>query len=288
MSNTPSFHPNKTTSSALLSAEDLLSSLDSDSLKIFDVRGTWKTPARALYQDYLEGHIPGAIFIDWTKDFLEQNCTLNLASVSDLQRAELSFKKLGINKHDLVVIYDDYHHMFAGRIWWAMKYLGFENVKVLNGGWKKWTASTFPISTEIPTVDPGSYKPQQENKWRVDLDDFISKKEMACVLDARGNSNYAGKKDEPRSGHIPGAINLPYHLFLDAETGLFLEPANIKDIFDKHIHNWHRCKIISSCGSGYVGTVVILALMELGVNASLFDGSFAVWRQDISRNVEQS
>lgn len=288
MSNSLLNFSEKSSSSALFSAEDLLAILGSDSLKIFDVRGTWKAPARALYQDYVEGHIPGAIFLDWTKDFLEQKCALNLASVSDLQRAELSFKKLGINKDDHVVIYDDYHHMFAGRIWWAMKYLGFENVKVLNGGWKKWTANTYPISMDIPSVELGSYVPKIENRWRVSLDEFISQQGLSCILDARGKSNYAGRKDEPRTGHIPGAINLPYHLFLDAETGVFLEPVNIKAIFDLHLPNWNNCKIISSCGSGYAGTVAMLALLELGVSSSLFDGSFAVWKQDASRKVEQS
>jgi len=289
MSNTSYFfNDGPSSSSALISSEKLISLLGCETLKIFDVRGTWKTPARALYEDYQKGHLPGAIFLDWTKDLLEQNCPVNLASVSDQQRAVMSFQKLGIDKNDLVVIYDDYHHMFAGRIWWAMKYLGFENVKVLNGGWSNWTTNSLPISTEIPTVELGSYIPKPQNKWRVSLDEFLSKKDLACVIDARGKSNYTGHPDDPRSGHIPGAINMPYHLFLDPNTDLFLEATEILNLFDKQIKNWQTRNIISSCGSGYAGTIVMLALMELGVHSSLFDGSFALWKQDQSRLVEQS
>ena len=84
----------------------------------FDVRGTWSTPARALPEEYDTAHIPGAVFLDWTQHFLEPGVAVGLASVSERTGAEAAFRDLGINEGDMVVLYDDYSHMFAGRLWW--------------------------------------------------------------------------------------------------------------------------------------------------------------------------
>jgi len=271
----------------LISATELSQLIGHSQVKIFDVRGTWKTPVRALYDDYLVGHIPGAVFLDWTQEFLQQEVPLNLAAVSDRDAARQSFKNLGINKEDLVVVYDDYHHMFAGRIWWAMRYWGFDNVKVLNGGWRYWNAQQLPVSDELPVITEGSFQVMHRDDLRLSLDDFIQAREHEYVVDSRGAQNYAGKPDDPRTGHIPGAINVPFSAVLDETTGLFLQPDAIAAVFDAAIPLWRQTHVIASCGSGYAGTVTLLALSELGVSSSLFDGSFAEWKQDPLRAVDQ-
>ena len=90
--------------SPLISANELYARLQEPGLRIFDVRGTWKTPARAQPEEYARSHIPGATFLDWTKEFLEQDVPLNLASVAGEQEADRSFVNLGINRSDLVVL----------------------------------------------------------------------------------------------------------------------------------------------------------------------------------------
>ena len=117
--------------SPLISADQLEDLLGEPKVKIFDIRGTWKSPARALPQDYAAGHIPGAVFLDWTAHFIDTKEEIGLASVADSDQAADSFRALGINKDDVVILYDDYHHMLAGRIWWAMHYWGFATVRVL-------------------------------------------------------------------------------------------------------------------------------------------------------------
>lgn len=275
------------TNSQLISAAELKLALDNPSTKIFDIRGTWASPAKSLPEDYAAGHIPGAVHIDWTTEFLEPDLDVGLAPVADFENASASFKRLGINQNDLVVLYDDYHHMLAGRIWWAMRYWGFDNVKVLNGGWKYWQAQGYETSTSESKAEIGSFVPVKQEQLRVSMEEFIQIKNESCVIDARGKSGYVGNAEDERSGHIPGAINVPYSLTLNEHSGLFHDKATLTALFDKEIPDWRTAKLVSSCGAGYSGTVVMLALLELGMGSSLFDDSFSVWKQDLSRPIER-
>ena len=274
--------------SPLISAVQLEGLLGEPSVKVFDVRGTWSTPARALPEEYEAGHIPGAHFVDWTKHFIEQGVAIGLAAVAARNGAEQAFKALGINEGDLVVLYDDYHHMQAGRIWWAMRLWGFADVRVLNGGWGYWSARGRPVSKVSRPIVPGTFQPRKQEGLLVGLDAFLSTKDQHCVIDARAAANYAGKADDPRTGHIPHSLNVPFRNVLDAETGLFLAPDALSRVFDEMAPQWRETPIIASCGSGYAATVILLALSELERAASLFDGSFSIWKQDPDRPVEQS
>ncbi|MGI9504367.1 MAG: sulfurtransferase, partial [Geminicoccaceae bacterium] len=182
---------------------------------------------------------------------------------------------------------DDYHHMLAGRIWWAMRYFGFDNVRILNGGWPAWQAKGFPVSTAEPTVAAGTFEPEIKEHLLISLDAFLQQKDQALVWDARGSEGYRGRPDDDRTGHIPGVMNLPFRSVLDEETGFFKDDGALARLFDDDSPGWRQRRIISSCGSGYAGTVLLVALKQLGVDASLFDGSFAIWKQDPKRPIEQ-
>ncbi|WP_299775504.1 sulfurtransferase [uncultured Tateyamaria sp.] len=274
--------------SPLISAEQLSRLLDAPDVKLFDVRGTWSTPARALPEDYATGHIPGAAFLDWTEHFIAQDVAPGLADIADEDLATRSFATLGINADDLVVLYDSSSHMQAGRIWLAMRHWGFTNVRVLNGGWTHWTAQGLPVSTKPTVYAPGTFAPSLHPGLKIDLDEFLDQQDMSCVIDARGPANFAGKPEDPRTGHIPGALNVPFSAMLDLETGLFLHHAGIKATLTELAPAWNAKPLIASCGSGYAATVVLLALDQIGAFGTLFDGSFAVWKQDPTRPVAQA
>lgn len=274
--------------SAIISANELHGLLGRGDVRVFDVRGTWKTPARALHEEYLSGHIPGAVFVDWTRDFLEQGPPVGLAPVCGRDAAAAAFKALGVKDGDLCVLYDDYSHMLAGRVWWAMRHWGFENLRVLNGGWSYWKAQGFPVSTEVPEVTEGSFEPRINSALRVNLPELKGRKDQSCHMDARGPISYSGTSEDPRTGHIPGALHVHFKDLLDEDTGLFLEADALERTFDRLAPEWRTRPVITSCGSGYAGTVPMLALKHLGVASSLYDGSFSEWKQDPSRPVEQS
>ncbi|WP_298818987.1 rhodanese-like domain-containing protein [uncultured Roseibium sp.] len=273
--------------SPLISTEELELLLKQPGLKLFDVRGTWSSPARALPEDYEQGHIPGAAFLDWTSQFIDQSEALPLASVAGRDAARSAFKALGINATDLVVLYDNYNHMLAGRIWWSMRYWGFENVRVLNGGWTRWTTLQKPVATDKPDTSQGDFEPVQKSDLRTSLEDFIESHQKSCVIDARGFAGFAGKAEDPRTGHIPGSLNIPFSELLDSETGLFLNRGALSNVFDEKSPQWRDLPVIATCGSGYAATVTLLGLTELGSEARLFDGSFSAWKQDPARPVEQ-
>lgn len=274
--------------SPLLSARDVSGLLNEPRVKLFDVRGTWSSPPRALPEDYAAGHVPGAVLLDWTSEFIEQGVRVGLADVADEAGARASFRKLGIDDGDLVILYDDYHNMQAGRVWWAMRYWGFENVRVLDGGWSNWKAEGRPQSMETSVVtSEGNAQPKRQDHWRVGIDQFVSSHEAARVLDARGPMNYAGDPDDPRSGHIPGSLHVPFSSVLDPDTGCFLQDEALRHVFDAAAPDWRSRQIITSCGSGYAATVLMLALTQLGVAATLFDGSIAVWKAEPGRPLTQ-
>lgn len=271
-----------------ISAQELAGMLGTAGVKIFDVRGTWMDPPRALPQDYHDAHIPGAVFLDWTAEFIEVGVDLGLASVSDAAAAAQSFARLGINHGDQVILYDDKAHIFAGRIWWAMRYFGFDTVRVLEGGLPYWVAQNLPVSTQIPNITAGSFVPRVVSDLRVDLPELIDALGHDCVVDARGAESFAGNAHDPRSGHILGTRNLPFKSLLDADTGLFLAADKLAAVMDQSIPGWADSRVIASCGAGYSATVVMLAMARLGVSAALFDGSFALWKLDPARAVAQA
>lgn len=273
--------------SPLISAEQLNALLGDPTVKIFDVRGTWSTPARALPEDYAAGHIEGAVFLDWTQHFNAQDVPIGLAQLAGESAAKASFAKLGIHADDLVVLYDASAHMLAGRMWLAMRHWGFRNVRVLNGGWSYWQALDLPMSTKPTAPGIGTYQPCLHQGLKIDLDAFLSMQADACVLDARGAEGFNGKAEDPRTGHIPDSVNVPFRAVLDSETGLFLQDDEIVSTLHDLAPEWQRKPIIASCGSGYAATVILLALAKIGSSGTLFDGSFAVWKQDPNRQVAQ-
>lgn len=274
--------------SPLVSTDQLEKLIGAPDVKLFDVRGTWKSPARALPEDYAESHIPGATFLDWTRHFIDPDEMVGLASVADQKTAMQSFHALGIDSNDLVILYDNYHHMQAGRIWWAMRYWGFANVRVLNGGWDRWCTQSKPTTTDVPNVMLGDFAPVQQGELRISLTDFLASHTSHCLIDARGPISYAGTLDDPTTGHIPGALSIPFSKMLDDNSGLFLGGSALARVFDAHAPTWRDTPLIASCGSGYAATVTLLALSELGYVGRLFDGSFSVWKQDPNRPIEKS
>ena len=282
--------------SPLISAIELKEILGEKNTKIFDIRGKWGDPPTSSFDDYAEGHIPYAVYLDWTTQFLEPNIALNLASVASKAQAQETFKRLGISSDDTVILYDDYHHMLAGRIWWAMRYWGFSNVKVLNGGWEHWSTENFPISTNthdreigqtIEKTDNETFIVNEQLHLKVNLEEVKNRSDNECLIDARGPIGYQGDPSDLTSGHIPGAINLPYSSLLDKQSILFKDAKALEVLFGDELKDLDTTKLISSCGSGYAGTVLLIALKIVGIDAPLFDGSFSAWKENGTLPIEQ-
>lgn len=181
--------------------------------------------------------------------------------------------------------------MLACRMWWAMNYWGFQNVKVLNGGWKRWQQLKLPISglagSKVSEASNDRFIVSEKPNFKILFDQFLEMKDSAFLIDARGSDNYNGEPNDASTGHIPGSINLPFRTFLDHNTGLFKSKAEIEAMFYKCDAEFKNKLIIVSCGAGYAATVVFLALKMIGINSQLFDDSFSVWKTKPNLPIEQ-
>jgi thiosulfate/3-mercaptopyruvate sulfurtransferase len=262
----------------LIKAEELKSRLNEPNFKVFDIRGRWGNPPVSRPEEYLKGHIPGAFYLDWIETFLEPSDSIPEAPVASQKRAKEAFRQLGISSGDTVVLYDDYAHMFASRVWWSMNYWGFSQVKILNGGWERWLQSGHPTSTVPATPPQGDFVPVAQPHWLVSTEQVIAQKEESLLLDGRGEAGF-------REARIPGSLSLPFSTLLDPDTGLFKSSEDLEAVFES-TGDWRERPIIATCGAGYAATVLMVALQKLGRSAPLYDGSLTIWKQDPSRPVE--
>jgi thiosulfate/3-mercaptopyruvate sulfurtransferase len=224
--------------SSLITAQELKQRLGEPGLKVFDIRGRWGDPPLALRDEYSKGHIPGAVFLDWIQTFLEPGVPIPEAPVVEKERAQRAFRELGISEGDTVVLYDDYSHMFACRVWWSMNYWGFSDVLVLDGGWQNWKSGGFPISTGDVTPVQGAFQPEEMPSWIVETARVAQDREQSLLLDGRGEAGF-------RKGRIPGSVSLPFRTLVDPDTGLFKQKKALEEVFDTH-GDWRNMPIIAT------------------------------------------
>ena len=211
---------------------------------------------------YLEGHVPGASFLDVELELSAPPATPGgrhpLPATEDFARAA---GRAGIGPEVLVVAYDQGMNGGAARLWWLLRHFGHDRVAVLEGGLGAWLG---PLSTgEEEDVVPAEFAP------RVREGDTIEAEELAArlgepgltIVDARLPERYRGEMEpiDPVAGRIPGAINAPYPDDL---------PAGLPS----------REEIVAYCGSGITAAVVLLRLAHAGRGeAKLYAGSWSDW-----------
>ncbi len=146
----------------LVEIDWLASHLQDPTLRIVDIRGEIRPPDqpepwyRAKREAYLDGYIPGAIFIDWLEDIVEPEAPVRMTVASPL-RFQALMERLGIGDEHAVIVYDDGGSSIAARLWWALNYYGHPEVKLLNGGFTKRSPKVVPSpGTSPPFRQPAS------------------------------------------------------------------------------------------------------------------------------------
>jgi len=279
--------------SHLIETEDLAKRIASgdSTLRIVDMRGAVKTTQIAegvqtadycgSRSEYDLGHIPGAIYLDWTRDIVDLTDSV-AAQAAPADKVKSVFEAAGIGDHNLIVAYDAHPaSQFATRLWWLMKYYGNKNVRVLNGGWKKWIAEQRPVSTETPTYPAARFTPRRAPEWRViskEVAGMIGSPDTA-IVDARDPDQYTGRiRRGSRGGHIPGALNIPREL-LFSEDGTYKPPAELAHTFVEHGIPVDK-HVVAYCNGGVAATSVLFALSMLGYRRlSNYDGSWNEWAE---------
>jgi thiosulfate/3-mercaptopyruvate sulfurtransferase len=233
---------------------------------------------RGAPEEYRAGHIPGAVFVDWTTDIVDPDDPVP-AQVAPPDRFAEAMATRGIGDGSHVVAYDHMGGQFATRLWWALTYYGHDTVSILDGGWNRWVEEGRPVSTEEPGTERVGFTPRVRTEWRATAEEVLARKgeEGLVLVDARDAGQFTGaRRRGPRGGHIPGAINLPRELFF-AEGGGFRAAEEIRRDLEAHSVTPDR-PVIAYCNGGVAATVVLFNLARLGYpRLTNYDGSWNEW-----------
>ncbi|SHN80862.1 3-mercaptopyruvate sulfurtransferase [Bradyrhizobium erythrophlei] len=270
-----------TTNDPLVSTEWLAERLKDANVKLLDA--TFKLPGVLPLpkDDYLAAHIPGAVYFDVDAVSDHSNPLPHMFPSGEQFGRDVG--ALGVSNNDTVVIYDAGGWVAAPRAWWMFLSYGHRDVRILNGGLKKWRAEGRAVESGEVTAKPATIKANYDARRVRSIEQMIANvaSHAEQVIDARAADRFEGRAVEPRpgirSGHIPGALNLPYNNLFDAATGTMKPLDDLRKAFTGAGVDTAK-PIVTSCGSGVSAAVLTLALYRLGVeNTALYDGSWSEW-----------
>jgi thiosulfate/3-mercaptopyruvate sulfurtransferase len=261
----------------------LVSEVPSDAA-VLDVR--WELGGPPGLPRYLEGHIPGAAFVDLETALSSAPGDGGRHPMPSADAFGAAMRDAGVASDRPVVVYDAGSSMAAARAWWLLRYFGHPRVFVLNGGFSGWLAAGHAIERGVRAVEPGDFVPRPGG---MALLDAAGAARVAggggVLLDARAPERYRGEHEpiDPVAGHIPGAVNLPSTELLHREGG-FLDAAALRERFaGAGVRD--GVEVGAYCGSGVVAAHEVLALSVAGFDAALYVGSWSEWIRDPSRPV---
>ena len=274
----------------LVGTEVLAKHLGNPDWVILDCRFTL-TDTHAGRRAYEKAHIPGAVYV-----YLEDDLSAPVAATSgrhplpDPKLLAGKFGKWGIDECKQVVVYDDTFGAMAGRCWWLLRWLGHDNVAMLDGVYPKWMREGRPVTTGITVPQPANFSAHPRDYLWVDVADV--EQALASnnykLFDARAEERFSGDIEplDAVAGHIPGAINIPYEDNLDI-GGDFLSSKELHADYLARIGNTPSDRVIHMCGSGVTACHNVLAMEHAGfAGTKLYVGSWSQWITDSSRPVE--
>jgi|GEM_PF-10876 len=264
----------------LIDAVELAAQLDEPDVRVVDA--SWYLPdtGRDGRAEYLQRRVPGSVFFDIEKIADTGSGLPHTLATPEAFAAAVG--ALGIGDGDRIVVLDGMGLMSAARVWWNFRWLGADEVRILDGGLPAWERAGLPLESGEPAAPrPSVFTPRVDDTRLADLADVRDAlaDQSAVVLDVRPAERFAGSLPEPRegmrSGHMPGAVNLPYAELVH-EGGLRDPDQLLRLIAAVGIGPEDR--VIASCGSGVTAAIAILALESIGHrHHALYDGSWSEW-----------
>ncbi len=230
-------------------------------------------------RQYQQGHIPGAYYFHLDRDLSGPRLQHGgRHPLPDPDRLADKLSTAGVNALTPVVIYDDSRFGFAARAWWLLRYLGHDNVAVLDGGYQAWVDAGQAIDKRTPPAKTGRFVPHVREDWILSMDAIRNDRNSATpqltLIDSREAKRYQGLEEpiDPIAGHIPGALNFPWQEATD-EQG-FAIPLSA------HRTRWQTQQgqtLAVYCGSGVTACANLLSLTLAGIPAKLYPGSWSDW-----------
>jgi thiosulfate/3-mercaptopyruvate sulfurtransferase len=248
--------------------------------------------------NYAQGHVPGSVLFDWRKDI---NDPVRRDLLSREQLTEL-FRRSGVGPRDTLVLYGDFNNWFAAFAFWVFKYYGFADVRILNGGRKKWIAEDRPLVKEAPHPARSEYAaPSPNERIRAYLEEVRNALEPVRsgamrLVDVRGPKEFSGEVTAPpeypteaaqRGGHIPGAVNIPWGLAVN-DDGTFKRPSELRALYEgKGVTP--KTPVITYCriGERSSHTWFVLTYLLGYPEVRNYDGSWTEWGNQIRSPIER-
>ena len=212
---------------------------------------------------YVEGHIPGASFLDVDEDLSDLSVpNAGRHPLPGAERFATAASRAGIGAGVFVVAYDQGMTGGAGRLWWLLRHFGHEDVAVLDGGLGAWRGR---LHSGEEAVEPAGFEPRERQDDTIDAGELRARlgDERLVILDARSAERYRGQPNpiDTAFGHVPGALSWPF-------TGESEPPEGVLEADE----------IVAYCGSGVTSCVALLRLAEAGrTDAKLYPGSWSDW-----------
>jgi thiosulfate/3-mercaptopyruvate sulfurtransferase len=251
---------------------------------VLDVR--WRLGGPPGAESYRAGHIPGAVFADLDRDLAGPPGGAGgrhpLPGAAAFQAA---MRRAGISPDRPVVVYDDADAMAAARAWWTLRYFGHGDVRVLDGGYRAWTAAGEPVTAAAAGPAPGTFTAVPGGMPALDAAGAARLARSGVLLDARAGERYRGEHEpvDPVAGHIPGAVSAPAAANVRAD-GTFRPAAELRERFAA-LGLPGAGEAGAYCGSGVTAAHEVLALALAGIPAALYVGSWSGWVADAARPV---
>ena len=246
--------------------------------------------------NYELGHIPGAVLFDWKND-INDPLTRNVLTKESCQNL---LQNAGINNDTTLLLYGDFNNWFAAFAFWVLKYYGYKDVRLINGGRKKWLQEDRALTKEVPSYPKGNFAANEpDSQIRIFLDGV--KRAVSApglkMVDVRSPKEFSGEILAPpeyptehaqRGGHIPGAVNIPWAQAVNDGDGTFKNTEELKQLYESKGITPDK-EIIAYCriGERSSHTWFVLKYLLGYPNVKNYDGSWTEWGNMIANQIEK-
>jgi thiosulfate/3-mercaptopyruvate sulfurtransferase len=275
----------------VISPEELFERIDDPKLRILDATAILQRDVdggpytvQSGRVEFDEVHIPGAAFADVPGELSNVQAPFPFALPSE-DRFARAMGALGVGEGTQVVVYAQQSPMWATRLWWLLRYFGFDDVLVLDGGLLAWLEAELPVSSAVNAYPPTTFHAKAREELVATKDDILSvlKGAPACLVNALPTKAFVGSGPGAysRPGRIPGSVSVPSIGLLTSATGPFRPNEELEPLLADIVASAGERPIIAYCGGGISATVDIFALSLLGHDdVKLYDGSLTEWSAD--------
>jgi thiosulfate/3-mercaptopyruvate sulfurtransferase len=274
----------------LIDTETLASRLSDTDQCCIDCRFDLMNP-RIGQEQYLQGHIPGAVYADLDADLAGPvMSTSGRHPLPDIANIVLKLRQLGIGEHTRVTVYDSGNSAIAARAWWLLRYLGHKQVTLLDGGFARWQREERSVEAGVVVRPAASFDAAPQIDRVIETADLTAAGDAVAELrlvDARDSARFRGEVEpiDAVAGHIPGALNLPFTECLN-QDGSWRSAAEIRQMLARVLGDDLHTSWSVMCGSGVTACHLAVSGLLAGYQEPrLYVGSWSEWIRDPKRKV---